>query len=231
MENYYEEYWEQRIDIDCHFNRERAIVSRLVPIMTLVGKRRFSRVFDLGCGDGLTLSQILSRWPEVKALGVDISRGALSLITDPRIARVRGDIQGHIPLKDALFDLVISLETLEHLANPQLALREMLRVAEANALFIVSIPNEGYLKNRLRRQLGLRQDSYLCSPRDHLQHWELHEFVDLLVSNGFAVKRIMGAFDPRLRLFIPLPSVFSYRIFFAMEKASFQGGKGCPSTP
>ncbi|MEK9175714.1 MAG: class I SAM-dependent methyltransferase [Patescibacteria group bacterium] len=52
---------------------------------------------------------------------------------------VAGDIL-HLPFEDASFDSVVCLEVLEHVADTQGALREILRVLKPNGVFMVSTP-------------------------------------------------------------------------------------------
>ena len=43
------------------------------------------------------------------------------------------DGKGHIPIKSKLFDIVLCLETLEHLQNPQKTIEEIVRIAKDDA--------------------------------------------------------------------------------------------------
>jgi SAM-dependent methyltransferase len=53
---------------------------------------------------------------------------------------VQGDAQG-LPFSDASFDIVISCETIEHVPNPWLAMKEMYRVTRAGGRLFLTTPN------------------------------------------------------------------------------------------
>jgi SAM-dependent methyltransferase len=99
---------------------------------------RGARVLDIGCGTGLTLSQLpTGTW----RVGLDLSRTAL------RLARLRvpgvpliGGAAGALPFADRSFDAVLALDVLEHLDDDLAAAREMRRVLKPGGVGIVTVP-------------------------------------------------------------------------------------------
>jgi SAM-dependent methyltransferase len=67
-------------------------------------------------------------------------------------ARRIGDA-GDLPFEDSEFDVVVCIEVLEHLLEPQLAAKEAMRVLSAGGTFLVTVPNVAYWRRRL--ELGL----------------------------------------------------------------------------
>ncbi len=70
-----------------------------------------------------------------------------------------------LPFGAARFDLVTCLGSLEHFVDKPAALREMQRVATAEAHFLLLVPNAGFLTRRLRlyggtNQKGVKEDVY-----------------------------------------------------------------------
>jgi len=63
-----------------------------------------------------------------------------------------------IPVKKESFDIVICLETLEHISNPYKAMKEILRIAKKDALFIMSMPNEYNFILRFYYLIGKKTD-------------------------------------------------------------------------
>jgi len=66
------------------------------------------------------------------------------------------DGKGHIPIKDKLFDIVLCLETLEHLQSPQRTMDEILRIAKDDASIFLSMPNEYNFWLRFQYILGIK---------------------------------------------------------------------------
>jgi ubiquinone/menaquinone biosynthesis C-methylase UbiE len=74
----------------------------------------------------------------------------------PEIFRVsnievrRGDLNKELPFSDISFDYVTCLEGLEHIENPQQAMREFARVLKPGGHLIVSVPNILNIEERLK---------------------------------------------------------------------------------
>lgn len=64
--------------------------------------------------------------------------------------------KGNLPLKDKMFDIVICLETLEHVLYPHKVMKELLRVAKDDGQLILSLPNEYNLWQRLLFLRGVK---------------------------------------------------------------------------
>ncbi len=50
--------------------------------------------------------------------------------------------KGKMPIKNESFDIVVCLETLEHLIHPEKTMKEILRLGKKDAFFFLSMPNE-----------------------------------------------------------------------------------------
>ncbi|PYS64972.1 MAG: hypothetical protein DMF74_05250 [Acidobacteria bacterium] len=62
----------------------------------------------------------------------------------------RGDLNGKLPFDDRSFEYVTCLEGLEHIENPQQAMREFSRVMRGGGHLIVSVPNILNIEERLK---------------------------------------------------------------------------------
>ena len=90
-------------------------------------------------------------------------------------AAVFGDI-GALPFPDDTFDLVLAIEVLEHVPDPDAALREVARVACADVL--ISVPREP-----MWRAANVARGKYwkaLGNTPGHIQHWGKRSFADLV---------------------------------------------------
>ena len=89
--------------------------------------RSRDRVLEVGCGKGRFLRVIQEAHPECDCTGVDISREFLDAVPEG-IHTVQGSLET-IPCPSNAFDVVFSVEALEHSPDPPAAIEEMVRVA------------------------------------------------------------------------------------------------------
>lgn len=100
------------------------------------------RVLDAGCGTAYG-SRMLAEAGAEHVTGVDRAASVLEAARPSLPANVElvtGDLK-ELPFPDRSFDLVVSFEVLEHLEDPDTALRELERVVAANGIVLVSSPN------------------------------------------------------------------------------------------
>lgn len=114
------------------------------------------RLLDVACGTGewLMAAAACGAIPS----GVDISQVALDAC---RKAVPNASLQNasaeRLPFADGQFDIVSCLGALEHFSDPLQALREMKRVAKADAKLLLLVPNAGFLPRRLGLYGGTEQ--------------------------------------------------------------------------
>jgi len=105
-----------------------------------------SRVLDLGCGDG-SLLNYLQTHRNCTGYGVEIDdKNVLACVqTDVQVVQLNLD-EGLKMFADQSFDVVLQIDTLQHLRNAETMLLETIRVGR---LGIVAFPNFGHWPNRL----------------------------------------------------------------------------------
>jgi methionine biosynthesis protein MetW len=123
--------------------RDLEIIAGLVP--------PGSRVLDLGCGTGEMLSH-LQRTRGCTGYGVEIDDANVHACVQRGVDVVQLNLEDGLALfEDQSFDVVLQLETLQHLRNTERMLRETARVGRIG---VVSFPNFAHWPNRLRVALG-----------------------------------------------------------------------------
>jgi len=116
---------------------EQALIADLVPAG--------SRVLDLGCGNGALLAH-LQRSKGCSGYGVEIDDANLLACAQAGVNVVQLNLEEGLALfEDRSFDVVLQLQTLQHLRNTERMLRETARVGRIG---IVSFPNFAHWPNR-----------------------------------------------------------------------------------
>ena len=114
------------------------LIAKLVP--------EGSRVLDLGCGDGALLD-LLQRERGCSGYGVEIADGNVLHCVRRGVDVIQLNLdEGLAMFDDASFDVVLQIDTLQHLRNAETMLRETARVGR---LGIVAFPNFAHWPNRL----------------------------------------------------------------------------------
>jgi methionine biosynthesis protein MetW len=110
-----------------------------------------SRVLDLGCGDGALLAH-LQQQKGCTGYGVELDDTNVHACVQRGVNVLQLNLdQGLTLFGDHSFDVVLQIDTLQHLRNAETMLRETARVGRTG---IVAFPNFGHWPNRLSVLLG-----------------------------------------------------------------------------
>jgi len=105
-----------------------------------------ARVLDLGCGDGALLD-LLQRERGCTGYGVEIADGNVLKCIRRGVDVIQLNLDEGLSLfQDASFDVVLQIDTLQHLRNAEVMLRETVRVGRIG---IVAFPNFAHWPNRI----------------------------------------------------------------------------------
>ena len=98
------------------------------------------RLLDVGCGVGHYLADARSRGFE--AVGIDGSEEMLkhARAKNSEVELRHGDIE-QLPFADASFDVVLCIEVLRYLSQPEAALKELVRVLKPGGLCLTTLPS------------------------------------------------------------------------------------------
>lgn len=79
---------------------------------------------------------------DAEVINAEISSGLMAEARKrrPQAKQQKIDTYSHLPFKDAFFDRILSLETLEHCADPLDFLQELYRVSTSDARLVLSCP-------------------------------------------------------------------------------------------
>jgi methionine biosynthesis protein MetW len=103
-------------------------------------------VLDLGCGDGAMLAH-LQQTRGCTGYGVEISDANVLACVQRGVNVLQLNLdEGLAMFDDASFDVVLQLDTLQHLRNAEVMLRETVRVGRVG---IIVFPNFAHWPNRL----------------------------------------------------------------------------------
>ena len=155
-----------------------------------------ARVLDLGSGSGGLLASFEGRgWDRV---GVDISSSGVEIArkAHPGITFIEADATGDLTslVGAATFDVVVSTETLEHVALPRLFLKNAFLALKPGGRLVLSVPYHGYLKN-LAIAVSDRTDQHFDASWDwgHIKFYSVDSLSALLWEAGFERLEYQGA--------------------------------------
>ena len=105
-----------------------------------------SRALDVGCGDGELIEYLLkNKTKDIR--GLEISKEKVQNCLSKGLTVIEGDAENDLKqFPDLSFDYVILSQTLQAFLNPEIVIKELLRVGKRA---IVTIPNFGHWKVRI----------------------------------------------------------------------------------
>jgi SAM-dependent methyltransferase len=141
------------------------------------------RVLDVGCGRGLLLRAFRDRGWQVD--GTELSEPAAAFAREVLKIPVKLAPAVALPWPDGTFDAVSIWHVLEHVPDPNTALREAARVLRPGGVLFAGVPNFGSPEARWTKDKWFHLDV----PR-HLTHFTRESLCAALVSAGFDVHRV-----------------------------------------
>lgn len=145
-----------------HITLDTKVPGHLDRLAARIGIHSGQRVLDVACGTGKWLLAAHNRG--AFPVGVDLSRRAIDAC---KAVMPEGEFRSAsaemLPFEDRQFDVVSCLGALEHFVDPEVALKEMVRVAKDDASFLLLVPNADFLTRRLgfyggTEQIAVRED-------------------------------------------------------------------------
>lgn len=141
----------------------------IVEIARVVDVGKINSVADVSAGTGKLLSEFKQKYPHKKFNGFEFSDTALELCKKNCPDIQFGKIDLYKPL-DKNFDLVLCVDTLEHLEHPEIAIANMLAMLNPQGNLFLVVPNGRY-------------DSF----EGHVHYWSPESFKLFLEKNNCAI--------------------------------------------
>ena len=171
-------------------------IARLVP--------EGSRVLDLGCGDGALLD-LLQRERGCSGYGIEISDENVLACVKRGVNVIQLNLdQGLSIFDDDSFDVVLQIDTLQHLRNAETMLRETARVGK---LGIVAFPNFAHWPNRMSIARGrmpvTKRLPYQWYDTPNIRVGTFKDFEVLATKNALTILDAFGLQDGKERRVLP----------------------------
>jgi methionine biosynthesis protein MetW len=163
-----------------------------------------SRVLDLGCGNGAMLEH-LQKVRGCTGYGVEIDDANVLACVRRGVNVIQLNLdEGLTMFGDASFDVVLQIDTLQHLRNAEVMLRETARVGRVG---IVAFPNFAHWPNRLSVLLGrmpvTKRLPYQWYDTPNIRVGTHADLADLAERNGLRVLDSFGLQNGRTVRFAP----------------------------
>jgi methionine biosynthesis protein MetW len=214
-ESFYDAYWERRLDLEPEVVTTAPGRARIVAEFVEPGWS----VLDLGCGDGSFLECLRREVPGIEVRGADVSETALAKARARGIEVMRLDLTEASAELPGAHDVVTALEVIEHVPDAETVVRKA--AAAARRYLIVSVPNLGFIENRLRLLTGRGPNTNLVHHvREHLRQWTVRDFREWTGHLGLEIvaerpTRPVAALGLGRRM----PALFSSGMLYVLERA------------
>ena len=224
----YDDYWAVRAHQLSSSERIRFIDARVSSWSRHV--RRGDSLVEIGCGTGELLEKIRQQLTD-HAQGLEISAKAVEACRMKGLTVVEGDIGAPAdPLQGATFDWVVASEVIEHIVDAEGVVSRLL--AHARKGLIVTIPNYGFYKHRMRLLLGRFPVTYQLHPREHVRSWTHVDFLEWAGHYGWHLICAEGLVGTSaLQVFRRKPALFARCVSYVFAPLTDQACAGESPTP
>lgn len=142
--------------------------------------KRYSKILEIGANNGEHFDFVIHDYEEytatdLKVTDVLIGKSRLS----NKLILAKADAH-NLPFEDSSFDRVLSTCVFHHLENPELALKECLRVTKPGGLISILLPNDPGVMYRFARRLttvreakkiGMKEVVEYIHAKEHRNHY------------------------------------------------------------
>ena len=167
-------------------------------VARILAKEKRGALLDAPAGEGALAARLIAAGFEVSCC--DLYPEIFRL---DGVSVVRGDLNEELPFDERSFEYVTCLEGLEHIENPQQAIREFARVLRPRGTVIVSVPNILNIEERLKWLLYGYTSHFKPMTRAH-------------------VERLRAEYDNREEIAAHVNPISYSELRYILEKYGFQ---------
>lgn len=139
------------------------------------------RIVDIGCGEGITLEKLVQSHPDKQIIGIDSETEIIDICQKHGLP-VQYGMVSNLPFEADSIDCVLFFEVIEHVNDPDKALKEIHRVLKPGGRLILIFPNDRmFMISRLLT--GMIKEAFYGA--GHVMQWTPAKIRTALKCSGF----------------------------------------------
>jgi len=142
LREHFDDIWQDTKKIEINTNKEyQQFYHKLVDLIKDYNiNLNNKKVVDLGCGMGIMLSILNEKYENLQIYGFDVSQNAVNL-AKKRIPTGKFDVFDIYKPSEEKYDIIFCMEVLEHLLDPETALKNIIARMHTESTVIITVPD------------------------------------------------------------------------------------------
>ena len=125
-------------------------------VLAYLRNKRVQRLLDTGCASGDFTIKVAQLLKAKEIHGVEIVEKSYKVAVSKGITVAKKDLNKKLPYKDNYFDVILSIQNIEHLYFTDDYLQEMHRILKKKGLFFLTTTNLAAIHYRIMLLLGMQ---------------------------------------------------------------------------